>query len=800
MRDDTQPAQVTLFDDPPTSTRVINGACQIREQDGVCTLFLHSIPADWWHRDDKVAERRVAVSLLELGHASAVAISEALDTSLRTVFRSRQAYVEQGAHGLVPKKRGPKGARVGTAREASIARWYEEGIGNREMARRLHISEGTIRNTLRRLGLPGRSGPPPPEQLELAPELPEVTDEVVDTARPEFTVFEPQNTVQSEPAEAAESELADAAGSELADAVQGEPVEANEAEPEWHPDTLDSDPDYRVNDRMAAYEGELVDAAPFFANRSGLARVGALLVVPLIVQSGVLQAARQVYGDIGPAFYGLRTSIMALLFMALLRIKNPESLKCHDPVELGWLLGLDRAPEMKTIRRKLLHLGDTPEATEAFLSRLLQRRVAAREQALGFLYVDGHVRVYTGKADLPKAHVARMRISMPATQEVWVNDAEGSPLFFVTQQAHGQLVSELPGVLAMVRQELGDGRRVTVVFDRGGWSPTLFARMDADGFDVLTYRKGKVDPVAAELFTQVEAPDSNGREHYDLADTEVVVGAKRLAMRQVTRRTVGRKGNEHQTHIVTTRRDLPAVQVAFRMFERWRQENFFKYMRQEFAIDTLVQYGTEPADADRDVPNPAYKAATKVLAAARVELRKLQAEYGDALANNPESKRRTVRGLKIATGTQIGKPLRAAEKKVKELEAARAALPKRLPIGKVKDTVEQLARSRKRFSDGLKMLAYQLETDLVTLIAPHYKRASEDGRRLVAAAMQSRGDIEVSGNELRITLAAQSSPHRTDAIAALCAELDATETLFPGTKLRMRFAIERPDRAKWLIA
>ena len=782
MLNDTQPALFPRLSDAPASTVVVNGACHIRENNEQRILLLHGVVTDRWHRDDDVAERLIAARLLELGHASAVEISDAFDTSRRTVFRARQAYVDDGVQGLVPKRRGPKGPRLGASREATIARWYEAGLPNREMARRLAVSEGTVRNALRRLELPARRAPPPPEQLEIPSQPSDVIKEVVET--PGISPVEGESTGALQSV-SAESVQAAATKAEL---------------PEWLPTTRDSDPDYRVIDRLQAYNGELTDAAPLFADRIGLARVGVLLAVPLIVQSGVLQAAQRVYGDVGPAFYGLRTSLMTLLFMALLRIKNPESLKCHNPMELGWLLGLDRAPEMKTIRRKLLHLGDVLESTEAFLRELVQRRVAARQQALGFLYVDGHVRVYSGKADLPKAHVARMRISMPATQEAWVNDAEGSPLFFVTQEAHGQLVSELPGVLAQVRDALGDDRRVTVVFDRGGWSPDLFTRMDAGGFDVLTYRKGKVEPLAADLFTRVDVPDSGGREHYDLADTEVVVGSKRLAMRQVTRRTLGRKGGEHQTHIVTTRRDLPAVQVAWRMFERWRQENFFKYMRQEFAIDALVQYSTEPADPERDVPNPAHKAATRELTAARAELRKLQAEYGEALAGNDEKQCRTVRGLKIATGKRIGQPLRAAEQKVADLAAARAALSQRLPIGETKEKVKQLARSRKRFSDGLKMLAYQLETDLVTLVAPNYKRATEDGRRLVAAALQSGGNIEVRGNELHVTLAPQSSPHRTDAIAALCAELDATETRFPGTNLRLRFGIEMPDRAKWLVA
>ena len=81
-----------------------------------------------------------------------------------------------------------------------------------------------------------------------------------------------------------------------------------------------------------------------------------LLALPILLQSGVLAAARDVYGSIGPAFYGLRSCFLTLLFMALLRIKRPEGLKEHVPTELGRLVGLDRAPEVKTLRRKLEHL------------------------------------------------------------------------------------------------------------------------------------------------------------------------------------------------------------------------------------------------------------------------------------------------------------------------------------------------------------------------------------------------------------------------------------------------------------
>jgi len=262
------------------------------------------------------------------------------------------------------------------------------------------------------------------------------------------------------------------------------------------------------------------------------------------------------------------------------------------------------------------------------------------------------------------------------------------------------------------------------------------------------------------------------------------------AMRQVTRL----KG-DHQTQIMTTRHDLDITEVAHRMFNRWRQENYFKYMRQDFAIDALVQYGEEEADPDREIPNPAWTDADKKLKTAKKKLRRLEADYGAAAADNPEKQRPTMRGFKIAHVKELGVPLREQRQRVDQFQQDRDALPKRTTVGQlaVDQRPVRLPERRKRLSDGLKMLAYQVESDLVRAITLHYKRVDDEGRTLIAAAMRSGGDIDLAEGELRITLAPQSSPHRSRVIAELCRVLDQTETRFPGTDLRMRFGVRGVD-------
>ena len=394
------------------------------------------------------------------------------------------------------------------------------------------------------------------------------------------------------------------------------------------------------------------------------------------------------------------------------------------------------------------------------------------------------MRVYHGQHTLPKAHVTRLRLSLPATTDDWVNDATGQPLFVVTAEANAGMTKMLPRLLDEVRTLVGP-RRVTVVFDRGGYSPKLFLTLLADGFDILTYRKGRRPRIATSRFSLHQAVIDEQPVSYHLADQEVRLLHGRLRLRQVTRLSP----NGHQTPILTSRRDLSTVEVAFRMFERWRQENFFKYLREEYALDALADYAVVPDNPDRDVPNPKRAAIAAKLQDARARFDALTAEYGAEAFVNPERARPSMRGFKIAHGP-LATRLRAAFTRVTALEQARAAMPARVPVrAVVGDHVVTLAPERQWLTNLIKMVAYQAESDLVHAVAGPYKRATDEARTLIQSTFMSAADLEVTTDELRLTLAPLSSAHRTRAIAALCEELNTRQTRFPGSRLRLRYAV-----------
>lgn len=735
----------------------INDRCLFRTQDGHRVVIVSGIILAQYAVSDRMAEAHAMVSLVEQGWADQNDVARAFGYAARTVRRQQQRFEEGGLAALGQSNGFPRGrARLAISRTQWVRQLRKQGCPTREIARRLGVSPKAIRKLLRRLGCKD----PAPVQPELAlnaagPGDPSPSAVAVATTTPPAV------------------ELAQGGDPNLS-AFGSTPAA---------PATLDTDPSDRWGDRLMAYLGLLDDAAPLFGSRTGVARAGVLLALPPLIQSGVFACAQTIYGSLGPAFYGLRTSLLTLLLMALWRIKRPEGLKEHSPQELGRVLGLDRAPEVKTLRRKLARLAAAGKAAQ-FGQALAQQRVALRGATLGFLYVDGHVRVYHGQHRLPKAHVAQMRLSMPATSDYWVNDGTGDPLFVVTAEANAGMVQMLPGILEQVRALIGQ-RRLTVVFDRGGFSPKLFQKIIDLGFAFLTYRKGRWPRIPHNRFhprwTRLEGRTTT----YLLADQEVRLLKGKLRLRQVTR--LAQDG--HQTPILTNRRDLPPAQVAYRMFARWRQENFFKYLCEEYALDALAEHAVLPDDPTREVPNPAWAKVDAQLRQAYAHLDRLQAQYGLEALINPELQRPSMRGFKIAQG-KLGQQIYQAVQGAQRLEARRAALPRRVPVQAIsEEPVVKLAPERKHLTNLIKMVAYQAESDLLRAVAPHYRRAEEEGRTLLQSALASAADLEVTATELRVTLAPLSSAHRTRAIAALCEELNRTETLFPGSRLRLHYAI-----------
>jgi hypothetical protein len=230
------------------------------------------------------------------------------------------------------------------------------------------------------------------------------------------------------------------------------------------------------------------------------------------------------------------------------------------------------------------------------------------------------------------------------------------------------------------------------------------------------------------------------------------------------------------------------------MFDRWRQENFFKYMRQEFMLDALADYEAEPDDPNRSIQNPARKALDKELRSARARHAKLQEKYGLTALDYIGGKTPAFRTF-TAAEKKIYREIRESADEVEKLTERQRNLPARIPLAEAPDADKamKLSTERKHLTNILKMVAYQIEGALVELLRPHYARTEDEGRTLIQTALRSSASIEQTEKELHVKLSPLSSTHRSKAIALVCDTLNKTETIFPGTDLRIRFSVSEPN-------
>jgi len=678
-------------------------------------------------RSDSTTKRYIGAVLMTQGLAKGEGLAAVLGVDRSTLFRNQKLYRIGGLDALRDGRgRGaPRRAHKLTDEVLPIAQArLDQGHSQSAAAREVGVSETAIRHAIK-------------------------TDRLHRRQRAR------QRRVALSPSERAERDSAEAQGA-------GTAVK-------------------RHDERLLASLGELPEAAPHFEPVEGVANAGVLLALPAIVGEGVLGSAEGIYAPLKAGFYGLHSILLCLVMMALLRIKSIERLSAHQPGELGILLGLDRVPEVKTLRRKLNELGSQQQA--ARLAAALTAQWAQGEpDERGVLYVDGHVNSYTGrKHPLPKAFVQKRRQCLPASTDVWVHNAAAEPLFFVTSPINGHLLALLEQeVIPQARRQIGPDRSLTLVFDREAWSPKSFQHWHRQGIEVITYRKGKQVPWDPEDFRPFSVEREGKSVSYWLAERSVQVIAatgKRPVfwMREVRRLC----NNGHQSAILTTRQDLPVEEIADRMFARWRQENFFKYMQAEFNIDHLSTYATEPADPERRVPNPERRALEKSLKAKKAQLGR---------AHTQQAKQHRD-GASVAKQEQQKKAIEQLDRECDQLSERIKTTLKRVPLNTIHDAdkIVHHERERKTITQLIKVVAYRSESRLARIVEPFFARHEQEVRAFLKAVFRLPGDIipDYERHELRVRLYGLANNRSQQALIALCDELNTRQTQYPGTNLRL---------------
>ena len=696
--------------------------------------------------DDQRMFRLVSAQLIQCGACRHKEIIETFGVSKSSVNRALKKLREEGAEGFFKRRAGGRSGSVLTAEVLAQAQGLlDRGYSRAELVDELGVKYDTLRKALQ----DGR---------------------LRETAQPAAEIATAKSSRDVVDAQAAEG---------LGTACT------------------------RTEERVGAAFGVGEGATVHFEPCLDVPKGGVLCALPSLLANGLLEGVEQLLGKL-KGYYRTAPILLLLAFMALCRVRTVEQLRGHSPGEFGKLLGLDRVPEVRCLRRKLDEL--STDGAEQWAVQLSRQWLQGDPEAAGTLYVDGHVRVYYGgQTKLPRKYVSRERLCLRGTLDYWVNDAFGRP-FFVVEKAidpgmlqtleHDivpRLLNDIPNQPTEQELQANPHRcRFILVFDREGYSPAFFGKLWRNHrIACLTYHKHPDDPWPVEWFSE---------QHVNLPGGEIVTmplaemgsrvgtGKHAVWMREVRKLT----DSGHQTSLISTAYELPHLELAGRLFSRWCQENFFRYMRQHFALDRLAEYGTEDFPDTERVVNPTWRELDKRRISLLNKLRYRQARFTE-MTLHPEAEDNQARYHKwLHKKADLLEQIQHFEHQLNAVKDQLKHTPKHITWTELKDKDKfyRLLPGRKRLMDTVRMIAYRAETAMVgLLIGPGVDSAA--ARRLLQDLFVTEADIfpEPENQLLRVRIHGASTPAANRALRHLFEQLNEANVLYPGTDMRLTYEL-----------
>jgi hypothetical protein len=327
----------------------------------------------------------------------------------------------------------------------------------------------------------------------------------------------------------------------------------------------------------------------------------------------------------------------------------------------------------------------------------------------------------------------------------------------------------------------------TLVFDREAYEPAFFHRLwETYKIAVITYRKNVKDTWEENCFNTTDVQVLDNAVNMEICERKTELGG--YTFREIRKLGVG----GHQTAIITTNPDLETKKVAGNMFARWSQENFFRYLIQDYDFDKMVCFGVETIDPDKMVVNPLYRQITHKLKKLREKKQRIEAKFyplAEQVIDDP------LDNLPILTNKQMEYKLlieQYASEEKQLLEERKKHPPKiKLRLMPEQKRYNKLKVESKMLMNVIKMICYRAESSIASLLSPYLLKAEKEKRMVVKQIIKANADItpDYLSNTLTINLYSLSAKRYNYAASILAELLNETETNFPGTNLKMKFKI-----------
>jgi len=545
-----------------------------------------------------------------------------------------------------------------------------------------------------------------------------------------------------------------------------------------------------------------------FNNQIDLLQAGVLISIPSLLSQGLLKYEDDF--ELDNVYYPTSSVFLSLAILALLRMKTLSGVESMPPGEMGRMLGLDRIPEVKTLRKRLAQFSEKSDVV-VWSNKLSRDWMKDNEDLSAVLYIDGHVKLYYGKNNpLPKRYVSRMRLALSGTTDYWVNDALGQPFFVINKVINKGLLQTLKEDLLdtfnndipnqPTQEQLDEDKylhRYMIVFDREGYSPDNFWDFWEERIAVCTYKKNVTDKWDESEFKEYTGSLPFGTEQtVCLAERGVLLQNKKSKKKIWAREIRKKKKSGHQTSIITTNFKLPIILVGLYMFARWGQENFFKYMMQEFGIDTLVSYQKTIIPATETLINPLFRDLENKRNKLTSKLNIIKAKFANLILNSESIDGKEMEKY-LSKKQDLQQEIQGFEKEIEEIKQQKKITPRKITYDKLPENkkFDNVINERKHFLDTIKIIAYRAETAMVSIIKQYMNDFHKDeARMLLKQIYNSDADLLVDRENKTLTVKIHHLSHHKDdkILEQLCEQLNQTKTLFPDTDFTLIYKLGSP--------
>jgi len=543
-----------------------------------------------------------------------------------------------------------------------------------------------------------------------------------------------------------------------------------------------------------------------FNNQIDLQHAGVLLALPALISQGLLKYEEEF--TLEKVYYPTSSVFLSLAILSLLRIKTLSGVDSLPSGELGRTIGLDRIPEVKTLRTRIAQFCQKADV-DSWRMNLSKDWMEDSPDLSAVLYIDGHIKLYYGKeTSPPKRFVSRMRLCLSGTTDYWVNDVLGQPFFVVNKTISSGLIQTIKTDLLNkfnrdvpnqpTQEELSENKyksRYMLVFDREGYSPDFFYDLWQERIAIATYKKSATDNWDESEFSEHTGILPFGTQKtIALAERGVLLQNKGSNKKIWVREIRCKSKTGHQTSIVTTNYTLSLIMIGLYMFARWSQENFFKYMMQEFGIDTLVSYAKERITDTTVLVNPEYRTQESLRKKLTSKLNRVKVKFATLTLQSEPINDKSMEKY-THKKENLKEEIRDLELDIEQVKTHKKLIPKKITYAELPDNKKfyNVINQRKHFLDTIKLIAYRAETALSN-IAKKCMSHKDEARLLLKQIYKTDANMIIDDENKKLIIEIHRLAHWKDDVVLekLCQEMNHTETKFPNSNLTLSYKIVSP--------